>query len=164
MNFFKTCASASTNPVEVYNWVFEVDKVRYEELERNDNRYMTLNSKIATELARIIYGEFQRKIIILEEKMLKDPGGAKLLSGRQLAWMIFENFKTANEYNGLMDVTDLLKVKLRGDNLLAFRNDMDSALQNQRKEPDEDTKIAIYKRAMDDSPQLKETMAALTFE
>ena len=52
----------------------------------------------------------------------------KMLNGRQIAWMIYDFFRTTKTEGKVMDFSDLLGVQLHGDNLMRFQQDWKSAV------------------------------------
>ena len=59
-----------------------------------------------------------------------------MLNGRQVAWIIFQNFKRNEIEVGMTEFRDLQSIRIKGDNLVAFVNDWDSCLYGMKKEPD----------------------------
>ena len=55
------------------------------------------------------------------------------LTGRQVAWMIIEHFKTREPDGAVLDLSDLLTVELRNDNLQSFDTQWDETIIAMRK-------------------------------
>ena len=51
-----------------------------------------------------------------------------MLTGRQIAWMIYEHFRLTDMDGAVLEFTDLLRVELKGDNLRAFDTSWDETL------------------------------------
>ena len=59
-----------------------------EDLANEGLDWQVYSFKLADALGTLISGEFQRKVMLIEEELqLKD----QMLNGRQLAWLVFQN-------------------------------------------------------------------------
>ena len=83
----------------------------------------------------------------------------EMMPGRHLAWYIFQEYRIRAEDGALLDFEDLMKVELKGDNLVAFENEWDMTLGGMAEIPAENILELLYKRNLDKSQQLKETMS-----
>ena len=52
----------------------------------------------------------------------------RLWVGRQIAWIIYKNFRTSGENEAILDFGELLKVELNNDNMQPFDNRWDEVL------------------------------------
>ena len=84
------------------------------------DNYARLDSIIGTGLSQIFRGEFARSVMILEEEAQKK---GSLMLGRQLAWLLYEHYRIRVEEGAVLEFRDLMNVKIKGDNLLAFQNE-----------------------------------------
>ena len=85
-----------------------------------------------------------------------------MLTGRQIAFKIFEHFKISEVEGALLDVRDLVALELKGDNLRAFDTAWDEILLAMKKEPEEEILESLYCKQLEKSLQLKNTMALYT--
>ena len=92
----------------------------------DSGNFLTLDFKIAAGLSKIIKGEFKRRVQLVEEQANNKN---RMLTGRQIAWMIYNHLVTNVEDQVTLDFEDLLSVKLHGDNLFAFMNDREQCLE-----------------------------------
>ena len=90
-----------------------------------DEGFDTLSLKIAASLQRICTGEAARSIQILEEKMAKQ---GTMLNGRQLSFIVCEHLRLSEQEGAINTYQDLLAVRPYGNNMMAYRNDWESAL------------------------------------
>ena len=123
-------------------WITEVEQAAsYQELEEpGEGILQELNNKIAVGLLKIIHREFRRKITTIETNLGKE---SKLLNGRQVAWLIYNRNKSSEACKHINNFQALLAVELRGDNLQAYCNDWEMAMQSQIKPVDPDIAQAV---------------------
>lgn len=76
-----------------------------------------MSSKIVQGLERICAGDIQR-IINLERKKLDQQG--IWMNGRQISWLIYNHFRINRTDSNIMDITDVINLKLKGDNVREF--------------------------------------------
>ena len=109
----------------------------YEEIVINDKtarEFVTLNAKIASCLSEIFLPNvrFQREINLIETQMeLKN----EMMSGRAMAKAMFDWFKLDEVDGAMLDFSDLLKVKLQGDDIEKFINDWEMTLVGMKEIP-----------------------------
>ena len=77
-----------------------------------------LDARIACALNKIIQNPFFKKKISLEEQ--KPQKEDRFLRGRQIAFMIYDNFRVTGVHDTVMDYADLFSVTLRNDNVQEF--------------------------------------------
>ena len=80
--------------------------------------FETLDCKIARGLSKILNGDFEKRVLIEED--ISQEKSRQSLTGRQIAWMIYDHFKLTDTDGAFLEFTDLLRVELKGDNLRAF--------------------------------------------
>ena len=62
----------------------------------------------------------------------------RLLTGRQVACMIFEYFKFSDTDESVLDFDEILKVELKNDNVKSFDSRWDETIIAMKKQPDEE--------------------------
>lgn len=158
MHFKKEVASASGRPKEAFVWIAQVEKaLTIEELE-DDEDFETLGAKIATAMSEIIHGEFARKIEVLKQKAakLEIP---KMINGRQMAFLVYQHFRTSEVETQLLDINDLLAVELKGDNLMAFLNEWELTLEGLKIRYGDDILESLLRRQLENSISFATTLA-----
>ena len=85
-----------------------------------------------------------------------------MLGGRQIAWHIYRHFRLAKADGAILEFKDLLNVKLKGDNLMAFENDWDYVLGGLEKIPEEQVLESLYFCQIEQSAQLKTALQLYT--
>ena len=112
--FQKKVSASSGRPKLALKWISQIDLATcMEDLEESEGSiWETLDAKIAAGLSEILHGEFQRKINILEERLAME---GRLLGGRQLAWLILQNFKLTEQEGLVLTFAQLIEVQLEGD-------------------------------------------------
>jgi len=157
LNFMKKVAASSGRPQEAFAWISKVQNSSFDELEDCEG-FLTLDAKIASALFDILTGEFKRRVQNLEEKASRL---GKMMTGRQLAWLIYDKMRTSEADGSLLEITDLINVELKGDNLPALINDWDAALEGQSHEPSEAIKEGLFRKQLERSHQLTAAMALI---
>ncbi len=85
MQFRKEVASASGDPKEAFKWITEAENAKsFEELS-DSGVFLTLDSKIAAALSKVLEGELGRKVQVIEEKLATE---GTMMMGRQMYWLI----------------------------------------------------------------------------
>ena len=79
-------------------------------------------------------------MLIEEELQLKD----QMLNGRQLAWLVFQNYQRSDVEVGMTDFKDLMSVELKNDNLVAFLTEWDTCILGMKKVPEEETLESLF--------------------
>jgi hypothetical protein len=161
-------SSASKIPAEAFQWVLEAEdaEATYEKLHDCPKKFDTLDAKLAAALTHICKGELSRKVTLKTEEEAK---AKRLIRGRQILWLVYEDYRINEEAGSLMNLSDLMKVVLRKDqskieHLSRFMMNWDSVLAGMSNPPSEDnlqvmlfdqvkhvpclaTDVAIYDRA-----------------
>ena len=73
-----------------------------------------LDAKIASVLNKIIKNSQLKKVSLEEQKAQKED---RFLRGRQIAFMIYDNFRVTGAHDTGLDYADLFSVTLRNDNV-----------------------------------------------
>ena len=79
----------------------------------------------------------------------------KMLTGRQIAWKIYQHFKVTDLETSVMEFTDLCNLRLRGDNLRGFNTAWDDTLLGMKRIPDEDYLESLYRAQIKESSQFR---------
>ena len=122
VSFRREVISGSTHPRSISEWFAEIDLAAGMEdldhsgytLDEHQIDFETLDSKVAKGIMKIIPGEFQRKINFLEETQYKNK--RPILTDRQSMFQVFF-FIVNKTQEHTMNLSDLLNVELRNDNL-----------------------------------------------
>ena len=67
-----------------------------------------------------------------------------MLNGRQLAYLIWQEYKRDSTELGMTEFRDLQSIRLNGENLLKFVRDWDSCIHGMRKCPEEDVLYNLF--------------------
>ena len=84
-----------------------------------------LDSKMASALNELLTADFKKRVYMKEQKAQQDT---RFLNGRQIAYMIGDNFKISGTSEALLDINDQLGVHLKDDNLQGFDTKWDEIL------------------------------------
>ena len=80
--------------------------------------FEVLDATIASALNRIIHdSHFKRKISLEEQKAQKED---RFLRGRQIAYLIYEQFRVTGTDDSVENYTDLFTIALRNDDIQEF--------------------------------------------
>ena len=78
----------------------------------------------------------------------------RFLTGRQVAWMIYEYVKVSDEDESVLDFDEILKVELKNDNVQPFNARWDETIIAMKTQLD-DEMLEKYQRQLQQSEQLK---------
>ncbi len=81
------------------------------------SEFNTLHAKLAAVFSRIATGEFASKFLLANERRALQ---GKLLKGRQIYKMLFDHVRISEAEGAVLDLCDLLDVRVNGDNLEKF--------------------------------------------
>ena len=104
-----------------------------------------LDAKIASALNKIIQNSYFKKKVSLEEQKAQKED--RFLRGRQIAFMIYDNFR--------LDCADSCSVTLHDDNIQEFETRWDEVLLSMSKVPTDDVLERLYKLRIRESAKLK---------
>jgi len=146
-------------------WIMEIEKAGdMKELADSasiigctDVDFERLDSKIARGLTKILNGDFKKRVLIEEDKYQEHH--AQMLIGRQIAYMIYSHFRLTEVDGAVLEITDLLKVELKKDNVRAFDTAWDETLLGMASVPEEHYLEALYLRQLEKSEQLQNPLA-----
>ena len=142
---FKTeVCTCSQFPTEAMQWIKEVvladsvDELRSSSSIRSIPMpdFEVLDARIASALNKIIHNShFKRKISLEEQKAQKED---RFLRGRQIAYLIYEQFRVTGTDGSVENCTDLFTIALRNDDIQEFDSKWDGILLSMTKIPHDD--------------------------
>ena len=151
---FKTgVCTCSQFPTEAMQWIKEVeladsvDELRSSSSIRGVSITMpdfeVLDARIASALNKIIRNShFRSKNSLEEQKAQKED---RFLRGRQIAYLIYEQFRVTGIDNSVENYTDLFTIALRNDDIQEFDSKWDEMLLSKTKIPLDDILEGLYK-------------------
>jgi len=128
-------AGASGDPQRGFAWIMEVEMagVPLRSLE-NSGLFPTLDAKLAAALSKAIHGEFARRVNVMKEEHAKSRG--LMLTGRQILFLLYHHYRTTEADGEMLDLQDLMAVRLANDDLRKFLNDWEMTLTGMKAAPD----------------------------
>ena len=160
--WFKTeVCTCSQFPAEAMQWIKEVELVdSVDELRSSSStrgismpNFEVLDARIASALNKIIHNShFKRKISLEEQKAQKED---RFLRGRQIAYLIYEQFRVTGTDDSVENYTDLFTIVLRNDDIQEFDSKWDGILLSMTKIPHDDILEGLYKLRIRESEKLK---------
>ena len=112
-----------------------------------------LDARIALALNKIIHNfHFKRKISLEEQKAQKED---RFLRGRQIAYLIYEQFRVTGTDDSVENYTDLFTIAVRNDDIQEFDSKWDGILLSMTKIPHDDILEGLYKLRIRESEKLK---------
>ena len=96
--------------------------------------------------------QFKKKVSLEEQKAQKED---RFQRGRQIAFMIYDNFRVTGAHDTVLDYADLFCVTLRDDNIQEFDTKWDEVLLSMSKIPSDEILESLYKLRIRESAQLK---------
>ena len=159
---FKTeVCTCSQFPTEAMQWIKEVELADSVDDLRSSSSirsipmpdFGVLDARIASALNKIIHNShFKRKISLEEEKAQKED---RFLRGRQIAYLIYEQFRVTGTDSSVENYTDLFTIALRNDDIQEFDSKWDGILLSMTKIPPDDILEGLYKLRIRESDKLK---------
>ena len=105
--------------------------------------FEVLDAKIASALNRIIHNtQFKGEVCLEEQKAQK---GDRFLRGRQIAYLIYEDFRVTGANDSVENYADLFTIALRNDDIQEFDSKWDGILLSMTKIPSDDILEGLYK-------------------
>ena len=115
--------------------------------------FEVLDAGIASALNKIIHNsQFKRRISQEEQKAQKED---RFLRGRQIAYLIYEQFRVTGTDDSVENYTDLFTVSLRNDDIQDFDSKWDGILLSMTKIPPDDILEGLYRSRIRESQKLK---------
>ena len=112
-----------------------------------------LDAKVASALNKIIQNsQYKKKVSLEEQKAQKQD---RFQRGKQIAFMIYDNFRVIGAHDPVSDYADLFSVTLHDDNVQEFDTRWDEVLHSMSKIPSDDILESLYKLRIRESAQLK---------
>ena len=168
---FKTeVCTCSLFPTEAMQWIKEVELVdSVDELRSSSStrgismpKFEVLDARIASALNKIIHNShFKRKISLEEQKAQKED---RFLRGRQIAYLIYEQFRVTGTHDSVENYTDLFTIVLRNDDTQEFDSKWDGTLLSMTKIPHDDILEGLYKLRIRESEKLKTVLELYDLE
>ena len=165
IRFKNPVTTCSIFPSEAMLWIKEVVMVdSVDELEssrsiagKNSPNFDMLDAKIASALNKVIQNShFKKKVGLEEQKGQKED---RFLRGRQIAYMIYDNFRVTVAHDTVLDYADLFSVTVRNDNVREFDTRWDDIYKSMTKIPLDDVLENLCKLRIRESDQLKTVFA-----
>ena len=168
---FKTeVCTCSQFPTEAMQWIKEVELVdSVDELKSSSSvrgismpNFEVLDARIVSALNKIIQNsQFKRRISLEEQKAQKED---RFLRGRQIAYLIYDQFRVTGTNDSVENYTDLFTIVLRNDDIQEFDSKWDGILLSMTKIPHDDTLEGLYKLRIRESEKLKTVLELYDLE
>ena len=124
--------------------------------------FEVLDARIASALNKIIHNShFRRRISLEEQKAQKQD---RFLRGRQIAYLIYEQFRVTGANDSVENYADLFTVVLRNDDIQEFDSKWDGILLSMTKIPPDDILEGLYKLRIRESEKLKTVLELYDLE
>ena len=117
----------------------EAPDATFDGLSESDG-YDSLDAKLAAALSKIPHGELGRRVT---HKVEVCAAAGKMIKGRQILFMIYEQFRLSEVAGSLYEIGDLMSVRLKGDALEHFLITWDSVVSGMKKMPEDLSLIHI---------------------
>ena len=102
--------------------------------------FEVLDARIASALNKIIHNsQFKRRISLEEQKAQKEDWG------RQIAHLIYDQFRVTGTHDSVENYTDLFTIVLRNDDIQEFDSEWDGILLSVTTIPHDDILEGLYK-------------------
>ena len=169
---FKTeVCTCSQFPTEAMQWIKEVELAdSVDELKSSASirgipmpKFEVLDARIASALNKIIHNsQFKRRISLEEQKAQKHD---RFLRGRQIAYLIYDQFRVTGANDSVENYADLFTVSLRNDDIQEFDSKWDGILLSMTKKiPPGDILEGLYKLKIRESEKLKTVLELYNME
>ena len=168
---FKTeVCTCSQFPTEAMQWIKEVEMFdSVDDLKSSSSirgismpHFEVLDARIASALNKIIHNShFKRKISLEEQKAQKQD---RFLRGRQIAYLIYEQFRVTGTDDSVENYTDLFTIVLRNDDIQECDSKWDGILLSMTKIPHDDILEGLYKLRIRESEKLKTVLELYDLE
>ena len=124
--------------------------------------FEVLDARIASALNKIIHNShFKRKISLEEQKAQKED---RFLRGRQIAYLIYEQFRVTGTDDSVENYTDLFTIVLRNDDFQEFDSKWDGKILSMTRIPHDDILEGLYKLRIRESEKLKTVLELYDLE
>ena len=124
--------------------------------------FEVLDARIASALNKIIHNShFKRRISLEEQKAQKED---RFFRGRQIAYLIYEQFRVTGTHDSVENYTDLFTIVLRNDDIQEFDSKWNGILLSMTKIPHDDILEGLYKLRIRESEKLKTVLELYDLE
>ena len=150
-------AGASGDPQAAFTWILKVGKsgVSIDELEDSES-FPTLDAKLAAAITRVAQGDLSNRINLMMDRKAK---AGKMVTGRQMLFLVYEQYRISEVDGALLGLEDLMHVRLHNDDLRNFLYDWENVLAAIADQPSDDVPETFFKQQLKGSIQLKDQMA-----
>ena len=139
---YKKIAAASGRGALGMQWAKKAEEVSsIEDLASDGPGMENFSAIIASALLSLISGELKRKVTMMEEKLMAE---GQLLNGRQLLFLVFQEYKRNPVEVGMTEFRDLQNLRLKGENLRAFIDEWDMCLDGMVTQPTPAVKETLF--------------------
>ena len=122
--------------------------------------FEVLDARIASALNKIIHNShFKRRISLEEQKAQKED---RFLRGRQIAYLIYDQFRVTGTHDSVENYTDLFTI--RNDDIQEFDSKWDGIFLSMTKIPHDDILEGLYKLRIRESEKLKTVLELYDLE
>ena len=170
IRFNTEVCTCSQFPTEAMQWITEVELVDSVDELRSSSptrgismpNFEVLDARIPSALNKIIHNShFKRKISLEEQKAQKED---RFLRGRQIAYLIYEQFRVTGTDDSVENYTDLFTIALRNNDIQEFDSKWDGILLSMTKIPHDDILESLYKLWIRESEKLKTVLELYNME
>ena len=121
-----------------------------------------LDARIASALNKIIHNShFKRRISLEEQEAQKQD---RFFRGRQIAYLIYDQFRVTGTHDSVENYTDLFTIALRNDDIQEFDSKWDGILLSMTKIPPDDILEGLYKLRIREYEKLKTVLELYDLE
>ena len=99
-----------------------------------------------------MHGDFKKVTVRDEQYQVIHK---RMLTGRQIAFLMFQHFHINDMENSMLEFTDLLALELKCDNLRAFDTEWDNTILGMKEVPDEKYLENLYRKQVKQSKQFE---------
>ena len=124
--------------------------------------FEVLDARIASALNKIIHNSHFKRRISLEEQA--DHKQDRSLRGRQVAYLIYEQFPVTGTDSSVETYTDLFTIAVRNGDIQEFDSKWDGILLSMTKIPPDDILEGLYKLRIRESEKLKTVLELYDLE
>ena len=124
--------------------------------------FEVLDARIASALNKIIHNShFKRRVSLEEQKAQKQ---VVFLRGRQIAYLIYDQFRVTGTQDSVENYADLFTISLRNDDIQEFDSKWDGILLSMTKIPPDDILEGLFKLRIRESEKLKTVLELYDLE
>ena len=124
--------------------------------------FEVLDARIASVLNKIIHNsQFKRRISLEEHKAQKED---RFIRGRQIAYLIYDQFRVTGANDSVENYADLFAISLRSDDIQEFDSKWDGILLSMTQIPSDDILEGLYKSRIRESEKRKTVLELYDLE